>query len=148
NDNTTHGGKTQSKHRYHYTPKDSNNTDEYVKINQITPNSFNLNLIVKVVELKMLMKDSKDQMTVAEAVVGDETGCIVISIRNDQIEHFKQNSTLQIKKGRIELYKHNMRLRVDRFGSITPIEVTLTDNMVLTFSQTNLNGFLQTLTIM
>ena len=60
------------------------------KIEQLRPLAEGLNLTVKVVSSKMIMPRGRGdgfqgrQMRLAECLVGDETGIIVFTARNDQ----------------------------------------------------------------
>ncbi|MFS8020579.1 putative nucleic acid-binding protein [Helianthus anomalus] len=61
----------------------------FVKINQLRPGAFGLNLTVKVVSWKAIMTRGRNgtqgrNMRLAECLVGDETGILVFTARNDQ----------------------------------------------------------------
>ncbi|KAJ0431066.1 putative nucleic acid-binding protein [Helianthus annuus] len=61
----------------------------FVKINQLRPGAFGLNLTVKVVSSKAIMTRGRNgtqgrNMRLAECLVGDETGIVVFTARNDQ----------------------------------------------------------------
>lgn len=60
----------------------------FTKINQLRPGAFGLNLTVKVVSSKMIMTRNRNtqgrNMRLAECLVGDETGIVVFTARNDQ----------------------------------------------------------------
>lgn len=60
------------------------------KVNQLRPGTSGHTLTVKVVSSKMIMQKGRSdgpqvrQMRIAECLVGDETGMIVFTARNDQ----------------------------------------------------------------
>jgi len=62
----------------------------FTKVDQLRPGTHGHNLIVKVVDSKMVVQRGRDggpqgrQMRIAECLVGDETGIIVFTARNDQ----------------------------------------------------------------
>ena len=62
----------------------------FTKIDQLRPGTSGHNLIVKVVSSNMVLQKGRPdgrqvrQMRIAECVVGDETGTIVFTARNDQ----------------------------------------------------------------
>ncbi|RAL53236.1 hypothetical protein DM860_006908 [Cuscuta australis] len=63
---------------------------DLTKVNQLRPSSFGLSLKVKVVSSKLIGQSGRAQGRVAECLVGDETGIVVFTARNDQesVNHF------------------------------------------------------------
>ncbi|CAK9187465.1 unnamed protein product [Ilex paraguariensis] len=63
----------------------------FIKVEQLRPATTGLNLIVKVVNAKMILQRGRAegtqgrQMRLAECLVGDETAMIVFTARNDQV---------------------------------------------------------------
>jgi replication factor A1 len=62
----------------------------FTKVDQLRPGTHGHNLVVKVVDSKMVLQrggradGGRQQMRIAECLVGDETGIIVFTARNDQ----------------------------------------------------------------
>lgn len=62
----------------------------FIKVDQLRPGTSGHNLIVKVVSSKMVLQKGRPdgpslrQMRIAECLVGDETGTIVFTARNEQ----------------------------------------------------------------
>lgn len=58
----------------------------FTKVDQLRPMATGLNLTVKVVNTKMIVPRGNQgrQMRLAECLVGDETGMIIFTARNDQ----------------------------------------------------------------
>lgn len=58
----------------------------FCKVDQLRPGANGLNLTVKVVSSKIIMQRGAQgrQMRLAECLVGDETGMIIFTARNDQ----------------------------------------------------------------
>lgn len=62
----------------------------FTKVDQLRPGTSGHTLTVKVVSSKMVMQKGRSegpqgrQMRIAECLVGDETGMIVFTARNDQ----------------------------------------------------------------
>jgi replication factor A1 len=92
-----------------------------VKIGELTPNSKAVNVTAKVVSKGEVRstQSGRDMTThrVADALVGDETGCIYLNLWDDNIEKVKEGDTLNIKNGYINLFRGNMRLNIGRYGS-------------------------------
>ncbi|KAL6566504.1 hypothetical protein OROGR_002119 [Orobanche gracilis] len=96
---------------------------EFTKINQLRPwNSSGLNLTVKVINAKTTQRGGRNQGRFAECLVGDETGIIIFSARNDQVNMAKEGNTLDLSNARIDMFKGSMRLAVDRLGRVEVVK--------------------------
>ncbi|XP_052185557.1 uncharacterized protein At4g28440-like [Diospyros lotus] len=96
----------------------------FTKVEQLRPLAEGLNLTVKVVSFKMIMPRGRAdasqgrQMRLSECLVGDETGMIIFTARNDQVELMKEGTTVVLRNAKIDMFKGSMRLAVDRSGRI------------------------------
>ena len=92
-----------------------------IKIVELTPNSKAVNITAKVVSKGEVRTTTSGrdftEHKVADALVGDETGCIYLNLWDDNIEKVKEGDTLNIKNGYINLLRGNMRLNIGRYGS-------------------------------
>ena len=67
------------------------------------------NVVVKVLDHKVVrelvraLDNSKS--TIAECLVGDSTGCIILSLRNEQVDQVKPNTVITVRNGRVDMYK-------------------------------------------
>ncbi len=52
-----------------------------------------------------------------EAVVGDETGTVILSLWEDQIDQVSEGDVLQVNNGYVSLVRGHMRLNVGKYGS-------------------------------
>ena len=94
---------------------------ESKKIEELNPGSRSVDLLVKVVEINPPRDVStKDGSThkVAEALVADTTGCILLSLWDSDIEKVKVDQSISIKNGYVTLFRGNMRLNTGRYGTI------------------------------
>ncbi len=57
-------------------------------------------------------------MRVAEALVGDEDACIVMTALNDQVDYMIPGDTLELLNANVDMYEGWMRLRITSWGSI------------------------------
>ncbi|MCQ5337461.1 MAG: single-stranded DNA-binding protein [Candidatus Methanomethylicia archaeon] len=93
----------------------------YKKIEELNPASRGVDLLVKVIEIspskEVTTKDGKTH-NVAEVLVGDETGCVLLSLWDESIEKVKVGQTLSIKNGYVSLFRGSIRLNVGRYGSM------------------------------
>ncbi|GJS98262.1 putative nucleic acid-binding, OB-fold protein [Tanacetum coccineum] len=71
----------------------------FTKINQLRPGAFGLNLTVKVVNSKAIQTrggrngTQGRNMRLAECLVGDETGVVVFTARNEQVRNLEEKSS-------------------------------------------------------
>lgn len=95
------------------------------KVAFLRPGSRRVNLIVKCVEQKpaKTVTSKRDGSThvLKEVLVGDDTGCILLTLWNDQYE-VEENQVILINNGYTNLFKGSLRLSVGRYGSISPLE--------------------------
>jgi len=54
---------------------------------------------------------------VVDALVGDETGCVYLSLWDDNIDKAKEGDILKIKNGYVNLFRGSIRLNIGRYGS-------------------------------
>ncbi|XP_059316522.1 uncharacterized protein At4g28440-like [Lycium ferocissimum] len=96
----------------------------FTKVDQLRPMATGLNLTVKVVNTKMVVPrgNQSRQMRLAECLVGDETGMIIFTARNDQVDMMKDGATVILRNAKIDMFKGSMRLAVDRWGRIEVTE--------------------------
>jgi replication factor A1 len=94
---------------------------ESKKIEELNPGSRSIDVLVKVLEINPPRDVStKDGSThkVAEALVGDSTGCILLSLWDNDIEKVNVDQNISIKNGYVTLFRGNMRLNTGRYGTI------------------------------
>jgi len=109
---------------------------ELVKIEKLTPNSREVNTIVKLVskgEVRNVTGRDYSVHRVTDALVGDETGCVYLTLWDDNIDKINEEDTIRITNGYINLFRGNMRLNIGKYGSFeilkeSPITEVKTDN--------------------
>jgi len=98
-----------------------------IKARDINPDSKNVNLVAKVHSATVVVdterKSDKTRYRIAEVVVGDDTGSVVLTAKNDQIDLLQPGNTVEIRNGKIDMWKINpqssyIRLIVDKWGKI------------------------------
>ncbi|CAL1372819.1 unnamed protein product [Linum trigynum] len=106
----------------------------FVKVDQLKPGTQNNNLIVKVLSSNTVLQKGRAasqrlrNTRIAECLVGDETGTILLTARNEQVDLVKPETTIIIRNSKIDMFKGSMRLAVDKWGRI---EVTEPANFVV-----------------
>jgi replication factor A1 len=105
--------------------KEPSESEELVKIEKLTPNSKEVNTIVKVIsksEVRNVTGRDYAVHRVADALVGDETGCVYLTLWDDNIDKINEEATLRITNGYVNLFRGNMRLNIGRYGSFQLLE--------------------------
>ncbi|MCW4026368.1 MAG: hypothetical protein NWE76_02650 [Candidatus Bathyarchaeota archaeon] len=106
-----------------------------VKVETLNPRSRGINTVVKVVSKSEVrnVTGRGGPHTVADALVGDETGCVYLTLWDDTIGQIDEEETISITNGYVNLFRGNMRLNIGRYGSFevleeSPIEEVNTEN--------------------
>ncbi|KAK8537272.1 hypothetical protein V6N12_043440 [Hibiscus sabdariffa] len=96
----------------------------FTKVDQLRPGTSGHTLTVKVVSTKMVLQKGRTdgpqvrQMRIAECLVGDETGMIIFTARNEQVDTMKEGATVTLRNLKIDMFKGSMRLAVDKWGRV------------------------------
>jgi len=93
-----------------------------VKVSELTPASRAVNVAVKVVSKTEVRNIAAGRdgapHRVCDALVGDETGCIYLTLWDDNIEKVDEGATIRVGNGYVTLFRGNMRLNVGRYGTL------------------------------
>lgn len=114
----------------------------FVTVDQLRPDTTGHNLVVKVVDAKVVVnraagRAGSSAAKVAECLVGDETGVIVYAARNEQVDLAMPGSYIVLRNARIDMFRGSMRLAVNQWGKVEEaepnqdFEVKMEDNMSL-----------------
>ncbi|KAK9284434.1 hypothetical protein L1049_023607 [Liquidambar formosana] len=100
----------------------------FTKVDQLKPGTSGHTLTVKVVSSDTVLQKGRSasqhlwQTRISECLVGDETGSIVFTARNDQVDIMKPGSTVILRNAKIDMFKGRMRLAVDKWGRVEVTE--------------------------
>jgi replication factor A1 len=110
-----------------------------VKIAELSPASRAVNVKAKVVSKSDTRNIAAGRdgapHRVCDALIGDETGCVYLTLWDDNIEKINEGDTINVGNGYVTLFKGNMRLNVGRFGTLEvakealAVEVNTENNM-------------------
>ena len=94
------------------------------KVGELTPASRAVNVTAKVVSKSEVrdvpMGRDGSAHRVCDALVGDETGSVYLTLWDDNIEKVNENDTIRVENGYVTLFKGNMRLNIGKYGKMEP----------------------------
>jgi replication factor A1 len=106
-------------------------TDGMIKIEQITPESKQINLLAKIVnvgETREIPNRFGPSRKVADAQIGDETGTVILSLWEDQIGQVQKDDLIKIENGYVSFVKSantpgkgNIRLNIGKYGKMEKV---------------------------
>ena len=105
--------------------KEQSESEELIKVEKLTPSSREVNTIVKVIsksQVRNVTGRDYSVRRVADALVGDETGSVYLTLWDDNIDKVDEEATLRITNGYVNLFKGNMRLNIGKYGSYQLLE--------------------------
>ncbi|KAI4319776.1 hypothetical protein MLD38_033336 [Melastoma candidum] len=107
----------------------------FTKVDKLQPGTNGHNLTVKVVSSKnvpinnnrgggrsVLSRPPPRNTRISECLVGDETGSIIFTARNDQVDIMNPGATVILRNAKIDMFKGIMRLAVDKWGRVEVTE--------------------------
>ena len=95
--------------------------ENYKIIDDLKPGLKSLNIIIKCIsknqERKVISKNNGKTSRVNEALVGDSTGCIYLTLWDDDIDKMEIDHIYKLKSVFTKLFMGSLRLNIGRFGS-------------------------------
>ncbi|NVM30502.1 MAG: DUF2240 family protein [Candidatus Helarchaeota archaeon] len=99
-----------------------------VKIEVLTPQTRNFKVTGKIMEMAepraVNVKDTAHR--VCDTLFADETGCISLSIWDDDIEKVQKNKTYTLENGYVSVFRRSLKLNVGRYGTLIPSDTKIT----------------------
>ncbi|MDR0372443.1 MAG: single-stranded DNA-binding protein [Nitrososphaerota archaeon] len=99
------------------------------KVGDLTPQSKAVNVTAKVVsktEMREIpMGRDGSPHKVSDALIGDETGVVYLTLWDDNIEKVNDGDTVRIENGYVTLFKGNIRLNIGKYGKLEPAPAPL-----------------------
>jgi replication factor A1 len=100
--------------------------EQDIKVDELTPQSRNVNITIKVISLNPIrdVTSRRDGSShrVTEALVGDETGAVLLTLWDDTIDDVSEDTVYDVQNGYVNLFRGSMRLNTGRYGSLSPSE--------------------------
>jgi replication factor A1 len=99
------------------------------KVGDLTPQSKAVNVTAKVVsktEIREIpMGRDGSPHKVSDALVGDETGVVYLTLWDDNIEKVNEGNSVRVENGYVTLFKGNIRLNIGKYGKLEPAKEPL-----------------------
>ncbi|PKK81346.1 MAG: single-stranded DNA-binding protein [Thermoplasmata archaeon HGW-Thermoplasmata-2] len=106
--------------------------DNRTNVKDLTPQSKQVNILAKVVSVgeakEIPNKFGGEARKVAEAVIGDETGIVTMSLWQEQIGTIAPEEVLAIENGYVSLVQGHVRLNVGKYGKMAKVADAVTVN--------------------
>ena len=100
------------------------------KVGELTPQSRAVNVTAKVVSKSEIREiplgRDGSAHKVCDALVGDETGSVYLTLWDDNIEKVNVNDSVRVENGYVTLFKGNIRLNIGKYGKLGPAKEPLT----------------------
>ena len=88
-------------------------------------------VISKTEEREVTSRSDMSTHRVAEALVGDETGTIYMTLWDNVLDEVQDDMVLDVKDAYVNLFKGSMRLKLGRYGSYEVIDEAPFDDVNL-----------------
>lgn len=106
-------------------------TVRQTKIANLHPNRRGLIVEFKIIKLEAArtVKNRRDGSThrVADILVGDETGCILLTLWDDNIAQVQEGKVFRITNGQTGLFQERLRLSLGPKGELQPSTVVISE---------------------
>jgi replication factor A1 len=100
------------------------------KVGELTPQSRAVNVTAKVVsksEIREIpMGRDGSAHKVCDALVGDETGVVYLTLWDDNITKVNEGESVRVENGYVTLFKGNIRLNIGKYGKLEAAKEPLT----------------------
>ena len=90
------------------------------KINELKPFQRKVNVIFKVLKKGRSYKIKKSGNFVSECLIGDDTGSILLTVWNEDIEMLEQGEYFTLFDGYVNIHGDKLKLNKPKYGEIEP----------------------------
>lgn len=101
-------------------------SENLTTIDQLGPNSRELNFMAKVIEIgetkHISKRDTGEEHQVQEILLGDQTGTVLLSAWNENVGAFEIGKTYMFRNAKTILFQRHIRVSLGRFGTVEEAE--------------------------
>ena len=108
-----------------------NQPEEFKVVSDLRPGLRGINIKVKCLskneEREVVSKNTGDALRVTEALVGDQSGSILLTLWNDDIDKIELEKVYQLNNSYTSVFKGSLRLNIGRDGTAAEISEAITE---------------------
>ena len=114
-------------------------SEEFKIVDELRPGLRGINIKVrcnsKNEEREVVSRKSGETLRVTEALVGDETGSVLLTLWNEDIDKMEPDHIYQLGNVYTTVFKGSLRLNIGKYGTMkeidesTPAEINLGNNL-------------------
>ncbi|KDO26967.1 hypothetical protein SPRG_07680 [Saprolegnia parasitica CBS 223.65] len=96
-------------------------TATYVKVKDLAPGTHGHNLVARVLSVEIISEKVQGDGTtsrIAEVLIGDETGTVIVSAWNEQIDLFIVGRNVVVRNADVVVRRGFVRLRISKWGKL------------------------------
>lgn len=97
-----------------------------MKVGELRTYSRRVNLVGKIVEKgeerEVFSRSDGRSHRVAEALIGDETASVLLTLWDDNIDRIEAGDVIQISNGYVNIFRGSLRLNIGRYGSAEKVD--------------------------
>lgn len=101
-------------------------SEEISEVEDLRPSLRGINLKVKCGEKReereVTSRKTGETLRVTEALVGDNTGCVLLTLWNDDIDKAQEDHLYKLENVYTTVFKGSLRLNIGKYGKIEEIE--------------------------
>ena len=102
---------------------------DLIKVGTLKSNLTNLKVVVKILSIGeprvISSRRDRSEHRVTEAVVGDETGCVLLTLWDNQIDALNIGDVYEIKNAYTNLFHGSLRLNMGKYGTAEKVEMDI-----------------------
>ena len=97
------------------------------KVSELRVGQRGVNIDVKVIRKGRERRTLTGGHRVADVLVGDETGCVLLTLWNEQIDEVSDGDCIRVESGFVSMFKGSVRLNVGRQGRLVKSDREITN---------------------
>jgi replication factor A1 len=102
---------------------------DLIKVGTLKSNLTNLKVVVKILSIGeprvITSRRDRSEHRVTEAVVGDDTGCVLLTLWDNQIDALNIGDVYEIKNAYTNLFHGSLRLNMGKYGTAEKVEMDI-----------------------
>lgn len=102
-----------------------------VTVAELRPRMKSLNITFRLVKKgdarEVTSRDGGDSHRVADAVAGDSSGTVILSLWDDMIDTMAPDTTYRLENGYTSLFQGRLRLNIGKYGKLAEAEKAIDD---------------------